>query len=97
VKRLVAKRKHKVKCIHCGREILKGDVFYRYRSVFSDDKKYNPHITTFQIEMCAKCQREREQHDIRYNKFQTNCTHPEIFRSYDYYGDRYCELCGQTF
>ena len=39
MKRLLAKRKLKIRCISCNREIQKGEIYYKQRDIFKEDEK----------------------------------------------------------
>lgn len=100
MKRLIAKRRLRRNCELCGKIILKGEVYYKKRTVFrEDDKVYG--YTTY---ICTRCKYRNEQREIRFKKFQAECTHPREFidtvyryvpgecvQEPDY---EYCRLCG---
>jgi len=76
MKRLIAKRRLKYGCDQCKELILKGQVYYRARTIFVDD--YN-RVYGSSITFCPKCKYELEQHKSRYLKFQNKCIHPNEF------------------
>ncbi len=74
-KRLVAKRKLQRKCDVCGNEISKGEVYYKTRSVETDDEK----IYAFNIYECCRCRYKAREWEQRYEKFKKRCKHPDKF------------------
>lgn len=99
MKRLIAKRKLKSKCIDCNCSFEKGNVYYKTREVFEEYGKIyvNEYIT------CPKCKYKNEQHKKRYEKFKEKCTHPDWAIDTKYTVERcpspdydYCRLCGKT-
>lgn len=105
LKRLIASRKLKRACTHCGKNFVKGNVYYRIREVFAGG--YDQHIAAFEHLMCPSCKWRREQREVRYKEFQKKCTHPEEFSDteWDYIPGEcvmeprydYCRLCGEKF
>ncbi|MDF2563757.1 MAG: hypothetical protein K0Q53_152 [Massilibacillus sp.] len=100
MKRLIAIKKHKNGCDECGKQIIKGDVYYTKRKVFTEDDK----VYAWQYKVCAKCNYYGNHHSERYVKFTDKCIHPEKFidtewryipgecvKEPDY---DYCRLCG---
>lgn len=75
MKRLIAGKKLKHKCIYCNKEIIKGDVYYRHREVFEEDEM----IFAWQYVVCPKCKYKQEQQDKRFNEFKRKCKHPQKF------------------
>lgn len=105
MKKLIASRKLKRTCEHCGRGFIKGNVYYKIREVFTEE--YDQYIAAFEYLKCPKCKWKEDRHKERYEIFQKNCPHPEEFAetewSYipgecvkepDY---DYCRLCGERF
>lgn len=100
MKRLVATRKLKRKCIYCDREFSKGNVYYKERKVFTDWV-----VMAFETLMCPKCKYKQEQHDKRFKLFQNKCVHPDKFKetAWSYITGEYvkepdydfCRLCGK--
>lgn len=75
MKSFVAKRRLKHGCDQCRKPILKGQVYYRKRFVFTDDMGvYGSNLT-----YCPKCKYSNEQQELRYEKFRDKCRHPEEF------------------
>lgn len=75
MKKLIARRRLKHGCDQCKEPILKDQVYYRKRTVFTDEGKVYAYTTTY----CPKCRYENEQREIRFKKFKEKCTHPEKF------------------
>lgn len=75
MKLLVAKRRLKHGCDQCGKPILKGQVYYRRRDVFTDDIGVYGYTTNY----CPRCKYRNEQREIRFKRFKEKCTHPEEF------------------
>ena len=100
MKRLVAKRNLKRKCAVCNRAIYKGNVYYKIRNLFIEDKIY-----TTEYILCPKCKRKEDESRRRFEKFKKNCKHPAwaIRIHYDYIPGEYvkepqylyCSLCGK--
>lgn len=106
-KKKIAKRKLRCKCKCCGKEFLKGNVYYKERIVaveedFPIDKTI---ILAYNSYLCPKCKYKQEQQNKRFLKFKGKCTHPEKFieTKYDYIPGEcvqepqydYCRLCGK--
>jgi hypothetical protein len=79
LKKLIASRKLKRRCIVCNTEFEKGDVYYKKRMVYVERAWRHSVIFTLEMLMCPKCKFEEEQHNIRFSKFQETCTHPDKF------------------
>lgn len=103
VKRLVASRKLKRTCLHCDREINKGEVYYKKREVYAEQGEK---IITYEYLVCPKCKYETERNTERFKKFKQTCNHKEKFidTHYTYIPGEctmepsyeYCRLCGST-
>ena len=39
MKRLLAKKKLKTRCVSCNKEIRKGEIYYKQRNIFKEDEK----------------------------------------------------------
>jgi hypothetical protein len=101
LKRLIASRKLRRRCIACNAEFKKGDVCYRERKVYTDWG-----VIAFEALICPKCKHKQAQHNTRFEEFQSKCTHPDRFvetkwsyipgeciKEPDY---DYCRLCNKT-
>jgi NAD-dependent SIR2 family protein deacetylase len=77
VKKLIAKKLSlKRKCDYCGKIIPKGAVYYKDRSVYSDDDcTYK--IYASEIISCPKCKYKLDKHNERVALFKEACNHPE--------------------
>lgn len=75
MKRLIAKRRLKHGCDQCKEPILKGQIYYRKRTVFAEDNKVYGHTFTY----CPRCKYRNEQRKIRFGKFKAKCHHPDKF------------------
>jgi len=75
MKRLIAKRRLKHGCDQCRKSILKGHVYYRNRTVFTEDNK----VYGYTVTCCSKCNYKAEQRYERQVLFNSKCTHPKEF------------------
>ncbi|WP_203334331.1 hypothetical protein [Planococcus beigongshangi] len=100
MKRLVASRKLKRKCVYCQCNFKKGNVYYKRRFVFSSFSS----IEAFEHLVCPKCKYQSERHMHRFSEFLGKCHHPieeEVYSLIpgEYYAmqpDRTeCKICGQ--
>jgi len=105
LKRLIASRKLKRTCAHCGNHFVKGNVYYKKREVYPI--AWEKGCMAFEYLICPKCKWREEQSKKRYKVFQKHCVHPEKFTrtewgyipgecvmepEYDY-----CTLCEERF
>ncbi len=101
MKRLIAKRRLRRKCEFCNRTIYKGEVYYKHRTVFTEENK----VYGYTSYICPKCKYKREQWHLRFLIFKHDkCTHPKEFIDtvYRYIPGEcvkepdydYCRLCG---
>lgn len=74
MKRLIASRKLKRICICCNKGFLKGEVYYKTRTIYEAAP-----ICADEYLTCPKCKYKNDQHLKRYKKFQKYCTHPQEF------------------
>lgn len=105
MKRLIAPRKLKRTCSHCGRHFTKGNVYYKKREVYSDE--YGNGCAAFEYLVCPKCKWKKELSAIRFKVFQKHCVHPKKFveTEWSYIPGEcvmepdcdYCGLCGKRF
>lgn len=105
MKRLIAKRKLQRKCDICNKEIKKGEVFYKKRTVW-EDWEDGGRIYGYNIYYCPKCLWRLKQHDKRWTEFIKNCKHPDSHREMEYIyipneaikepSHEICSLCRQT-
>lgn len=79
MKRKVALRKLKRTCYKCGCGFNKGEVYYKFRSVYAGSK-----VSAYEWILCAKCKRKQEQHKKRFEIFKKNCHHPIKTLVWDY-------------
>lgn len=97
MKRKVASRKLKRRCIYCEKSFIKGEVYYLKRTVFSEFGE----VFADEYLVCPKCKLKEERHSERFKEFQKRCTHPEKFQDtvYDYWSPLYdiCLLCGHRY
>ena len=101
-RKLIAKRKLKNTCECCGKHLLKGDVYYKERTVVDEGVLY-----AYNSYLCPKCRYKEERHQKRFNKFKDVCKHPQEFieTEWDYIPGEcvkepqydYCKLCGKIF
>lgn len=75
MKKLIAKRRLKHGCDQCKEPILKGHVYYRKRTIFTEDGKVYGYTTTY----CPRCKYRNEQRKVRFEKFKGKCHHPKEF------------------
>lgn len=73
MKRLIAKRRLKTGCVQCKKIISKGQVYFKKRTVFTDDGK----VFGFETTYCPKCKYRNEQREMRFKKFKAKCNHPK--------------------
>ncbi len=102
MKKKIAYRKLRTKCIYCDKGFNKGEVYYSKREVTVEDGK----VIAYEYKVCPRCKYTREQREIRFNEFKKRCKHPEEFQvdNYGYipgecikqieYSN--CMLCGKT-
>lgn len=81
IKRLVAIRKLKRKCVGCEQGFEKGRVYYKKREVYDDPFGG---LCTFEYLWCSKCKFKKENQKIRFEKFKPNCHHPIVSLEYSY-------------
>lgn len=74
MKRKVASRKLKRKCFSCGCNFKKGDVYYKYRDVYSGAIG----VLAYEWLMCPKCKYKMDSHLSRLEQFKKNCHHPIV-------------------
>ena len=101
MKRLLAKRKLKIRCISCNREIQKGEIYYKQRDIFKEDEK----IYSYSHILCPKCNWNIKAHSERFKQYKLKCKHPTfaIKTNYHYIPGEcvmepdydYCLLCGE--
>lgn len=72
MKRHVALKKLKRKCVCCDKEFVKGDIYYKKRNVYIN----NTEVQAFEYLMCPKCNYTRKDHDKRHKLFIIKCPHP---------------------
>lgn len=75
MKKLVAKRRLKNGCCQCKKPILKGHVYYKKRTVCTEEWG----IWSYAITYCPKCKHRNENRDLRFKKFKEKCKHPKEF------------------
>ncbi|MSU03548.1 hypothetical protein [Tissierella pigra] len=75
MKKLIAKRRLKHGCDQCKEPILKGQVYYRKRTVIVEEGK----MFGYTVIYCSKCKYKHKQWKPRYEKFKEKCNHPEKF------------------
>jgi hypothetical protein len=80
VKRLIASRKLQRKCSHCECSFVKGDIYYRERTVEADGVD----VWSRENLKCPKCKYRSEQSQKRFEAFKAVCTHPIIDEIWDY-------------
>lgn len=100
MKRLIALRRLKNHCIDCNKSILKGEIYYKHRTVINDWELFG-----YNTYYCPRCKIKKESHDKRYKEFQKKCTHPYEFiaTEWDYIPGEcvkepqydFCTLCGE--
>ena len=101
MKRKLATRKLERVCIHCGKSFRKGEVYYQHREVIQEESM----IFDCEYLVCAKCNYQNLRQKERFDRFKTNCVHPQEFREtvYSYiHGEAVkepshtvCRLCGE--
>lgn len=78
-KKRTAGRRLKYGCYECGEPIIKGDVYYRWRSFEVCDGIYAGNI-----DFCARCMWENAHHMRRFEKWKQTCGHPDWARRMQY-------------
>jgi hypothetical protein len=79
LKKLIASRKLKRRCIVCDAGFEKGNVYYTKRVVYEDCSWTPKYLVAYEMLICPRCKYKEEQHSKRFKHFQEVCTHPDKF------------------
>jgi len=103
IKKKIATRKLKKKCIYCNKSFLKGEVYYKQREIYTDySTKGSDIVIASEYLICPKCKYKNGRHKERFDKFKYNCNHPIWETVWDYIPGEcikepqydVCVLCG---
>lgn len=100
IKKKIAKRKLKRKCIECEQGFIKGNIYYKERFVYDDPLGG---LCAFEYLWCPRCKLKKESQEMRFERFKSNCHHPIVDTQYSYISGEAimqpdhneCRLCGK--
>lgn len=102
MKRKIATRRLKRKCIDCNCTFSKGEIYYINRRIYDD---IEDGIYAIESIVCPRCKFKRKDQKERYEKLKKKCHHPEklIIEKWSYIPGEVvmqpdhdeCLLCGE--